>query len=199
MAVAFSQNQNQNQELHQSVSSESNSGAAPFKLCTPVNVPERPKKIAKTSSWDSGVTEQSSSSPTILSFGAPAIVTKIHAGFYGGGTGGMKQPKEEVEMALPGVVGNVGGNNKRSYDAMVGGEGMKKGGNHNGSNQEHILAERKRREKLSQRFIALSKIVPGLKKVCFYFSSIFLGINDRIILGCFGCILKNYLEQWKKN
>jgi hypothetical protein len=27
------------------------------------------------------------------------------------------------------------------------------------------LAERKRREKLSQRFIALSKIVPGLKKV----------------------------------
>ena len=32
-------------------------------------------------------------------------------------------------------------------------------------NQDHILAERKRREKLSQRFIALSKIVPGLKKV----------------------------------
>lgn len=31
--------------------------------------------------------------------------------------------------------------------------------------QDHILAERKRREKLSQRFIALSAIVPGLKKV----------------------------------
>jgi hypothetical protein len=27
------------------------------------------------------------------------------------------------------------------------------------------MAERKRREKLSQRFIALSAIVPGLKKV----------------------------------
>lgn len=31
--------------------------------------------------------------------------------------------------------------------------------------QDHIIAERKRREKLSQRFIALSAIVPGLKKV----------------------------------
>jgi hypothetical protein len=170
MAVAFSQNQNQNQnhELRQSISSESNTGTATFKVCAPVNVPERPKKIAKTTSWDSGVTEQSSSSPTILSFGAPAITTKVHAGFYGDATGGVKQPKEEVEMALPGIVGNVGGN-KRSYDAMVGGEAMKKGGNHTGSNQEHILAERKRREKLSQKFIALSKIVPGLKKVCFNF------------------------------
>ncbi|KAK4380850.1 Transcription factor [Sesamum angolense] len=31
--------------------------------------------------------------------------------------------------------------------------------------QDHILAERKRREKLSQRFIALSTLVPGLKKM----------------------------------
>ncbi|KAI3410682.1 BHLH domain-containing protein [Psidium guajava] len=31
--------------------------------------------------------------------------------------------------------------------------------------QDHIMAERKRREKLSQRFIALSALVPGLKKM----------------------------------
>ncbi|CAK7355426.1 unnamed protein product [Dovyalis caffra] len=31
--------------------------------------------------------------------------------------------------------------------------------------QDHVLAERKRREMLSQRFIALSAVVPGLKKV----------------------------------
>lgn len=31
--------------------------------------------------------------------------------------------------------------------------------------QDHILAERKRREKLSQRFITLSTLIPGLKKV----------------------------------
>ncbi|KAF4402121.1 hypothetical protein G4B88_017633 [Cannabis sativa] len=30
--------------------------------------------------------------------------------------------------------------------------------------QDHVIAERKRREKLSQRFIALSAVVPGLKK-----------------------------------
>ncbi len=34
-----------------------------------------------------------------------------------------------------------------------------------GHTQDHIMAERKRREKLSQRFIALSAVVPGLKKV----------------------------------
>ncbi|XP_065875561.1 transcription factor NAI1-like [Euphorbia lathyris] len=33
-----------------------------------------------------------------------------------------------------------------------------------GSTQDHVVAERKRRERLSQRFVALSTIVPGLKK-----------------------------------
>ncbi|CAL1381001.1 unnamed protein product [Linum trigynum] len=33
------------------------------------------------------------------------------------------------------------------------------------SAQDHVVAERKRREKLSQRFIALSAVVPGLKKM----------------------------------
>lgn len=32
--------------------------------------------------------------------------------------------------------------------------------------QDHVLAERKRRQKLGQLFITLSKVVPGLKKVC---------------------------------
>lgn len=31
--------------------------------------------------------------------------------------------------------------------------------------QDHVIAERKRRERLTERFIALSAIVPGLKKV----------------------------------
>lgn len=31
--------------------------------------------------------------------------------------------------------------------------------------QDHILAERKRREKLTERFVALSALIPGLKKV----------------------------------
>lgn len=35
--------------------------------------------------------------------------------------------------------------------------------------QDHVLAERKRREKLSQRFVALSALIPDLKKVTFMF------------------------------
>ncbi|KAJ4755716.1 basic helix-loop-helix (bHLH) DNA-binding superfamily protein [Rhynchospora pubera] len=163
--LAVVSDQSQNHGLLQSISSESNTNTAPIKFSAPIDIPERPKKIAKTTSWDSGVTEQSSTSPTILSFGVPTVTAQVHAGFYGGVTGGVRQPKKEVEMALPGVVGNVVGNNKRGYDAMVGGEGLRKGGSHTGSSQEHIIAERKRREKLSQRFIALSKIVPGLKKM----------------------------------
>lgn len=34
-----------------------------------------------------------------------------------------------------------------------------------GHSQDHIMAERKRRERLSQRFIALSALIPGLKKM----------------------------------
>ena len=41
--------------------------------------------------------------------------------------------------------------------------------------QDHILAERKRRELLSQLFISLSALVPGLKKVI-WFSYIFFPI-----------------------
>jgi hypothetical protein len=33
--------------------------------------------------------------------------------------------------------------------------------------QDHIIAERKRREKINQRFIELSTVIPGLKKVRF--------------------------------
>ncbi|KAJ4762629.1 basic helix-loop-helix (bHLH) DNA-binding superfamily protein [Rhynchospora pubera] len=155
--LAVVSDQSQNHGLLQSISSESNTNTAPIKFSAPVDIPERPKKIAKTTSWDSGVTEQSSTSPTILSFGVPTVTAQVHAGFYGGVTGSVKQPKQEVVDAV--------GNNKRGYDAMVGGEGLRKGGSHTGSSQEHILAERKRREKLSQKFIALSKIVPGLKKM----------------------------------
>ncbi|KAK8936476.1 Transcription factor bHLH25 [Platanthera zijinensis] len=59
---------------------------------------------------------------------------------------------------------------KRSFDAMAGEQKGKKSGGGAGPklsshNKDHILAERKRREKLSQKFIALSAVVPGLKKM----------------------------------
>lgn len=42
---------------------------------------------------------------------------------------------------------------------------------------DHIIAERKRREQLSQLFVALSALVPGLKKVLnFFFPQISQGV-----------------------
>lgn len=40
--------------------------------------------------------------------------------------------------------------------------------------QDHVLAERKRREKLAQRFISLSSLLPDLKKVQHYPKNIYI-------------------------
>ncbi|CAM0908355.1 unnamed protein product [Alopecurus aequalis] len=111
-------------------------------------------------SWDSCVTDQGSpadsSSPTILSFGGGADAA-ASANNYGTAAAPLK-PKQEVGAAamapFPGV--------KRSYDAEPARAAPTRPA---AQNQDHILAERKRREKLCERFIALSKIVPGLKKM----------------------------------
>jgi hypothetical protein len=135
----------------------------------------RPLKAAKVNtSWDSCITEQGSSadssSPTILSFGGHTAFAKAEAHvtsaapYYGSAAAPEKAPKQEVVDA--GVPPFHARPVKRSYDAMVAAEAQAPVPSRPASqNQDHILAERKRREKLSQRFIALSKIVPGLKKV----------------------------------
>ncbi|KAG8062420.1 hypothetical protein GUJ93_ZPchr0003g17817 [Zizania palustris] len=130
----------------------------------------RPRKAAKVNtSWDSCITEQGSpadSSLTILSFGGHAAAAAVFgnaqeqsAPYYGASA--AVKPKKEVDAASRPV--------KRSYDTMVAAAAdiAKAPATYRpaSQNQEHILAERKRREKLSQRFIALSKIVPGLKKM----------------------------------
>jgi hypothetical protein len=133
----------------------------------------RPCKAAKvnTTSWDSCITEQGSpadsSSPTILSFGgsnafARAAPQAPTAAYYGAAP--VVKPKQEVDAAAVAPLPQV---NKRSYDAMVAAEPARAAPvtRPAAQNQDHILAERKRREKLSERFIALSKIVPGLKKM----------------------------------
>ncbi|PUZ37248.1 hypothetical protein GQ55_9G103300 [Panicum hallii var. hallii] len=138
----------------------------------------RPRKAAKVNtSWDSCITEQGSpadsSSPTILSFGGHAAAAAFakaeahqvpSAPYYGAPA---KAPKQEVVDAGA-TAFHQERPAKRSYDAMVA-EVAKVPAPATtrpaSQNQDHIMAERKRREKLSQRFIALSKIVPGLKKM----------------------------------
>ena len=56
---------------------------------------------------------------------------------------------------------------QNEYYSVTYGQGTKRLSSTRNSlqNQEHVIAERKRREKLNQQFIALSAIIPGLKKV----------------------------------
>ncbi|KAJ6315266.1 hypothetical protein OIU78_018702 [Salix suchowensis] len=54
---------------------------------------------------------------------------------------------------------------KPKEEAVQGPKRINTNGTRLSQSQDHIIAERKRREKLSQRFIALSAVVPGLKKM----------------------------------
>ncbi|ONK76089.1 uncharacterized protein A4U43_C03F23760 [Asparagus officinalis] len=94
-----------------------------------------PKKIPQK-------TSRSSTSPSILSFGNP------------------DSPIDDQELGLDVQCASAG--SKRSYDGRVKRDVTDRPPSHN---QDHVLAERKRREKLSQRFISLSAIIPGLKKM----------------------------------
>lgn len=85
------------------------------------------------------VKTRSASSPSILSFGVPENFAIEQYG-----------SKRDFETMFRQQASNCGASvvKKPSY-----------------SNKEHIIAERKRREKLNERFISLAAIVPGLKKV----------------------------------
>ncbi|KAJ8491744.1 hypothetical protein OPV22_013465 [Ensete ventricosum] len=146
------------QDLERSPSSESYTSYSSFQ---PPASTERAKKPIKTSSWSSCTTDKNSaalsdaSCPRILSFGNPESPLR-HSNLSHAVT--VKR-KEEPDVSIP---------SKRNYGAMSGDGGTKRGnpGPRPAShNQEHIMAERKRREKLSQRFIELSAVVPDLKKM----------------------------------
>ncbi|URD72801.1 hypothetical protein MUK42_25522 [Musa troglodytarum] len=123
------------QDVEPSPSSESHAPAST----------QRPKKATKTdASW-----------PRVLSFGRPESPI-CHSGLCAP----TMRPKEEMAVPIP-------GGSKRDYDTMSG-QGSKRANmaaRTASHNPEHVVAERKRREKLSQRFIALSAVVPGLKKM----------------------------------
>ncbi|KAF5190795.1 Transcription factor bhlh [Thalictrum thalictroides] len=137
---------------------------------------ERPAKQLKTSnSWESCTTEQISapeaSSPNMLSFGNSSSPAS-HQKFYGNSVGAVK-PKDEVVSPTNKSFSSEPRNSHGTYanqsyapKACQGNKRVNPSSTKPASyTQDHIIAERKRREKLSQRFIALSAIVPGLKKM----------------------------------
>lgn len=135
-------------------------------------VAERPAKQLKAA--DGGAkcqifapkADSSSSSSHIISF-ENSDYCKSGKGF---GVNGTVQPK--IEMAYESD-GNLkfssliteSWNNQYSSN----GQGIKKAAGSFSRNplhaRDHVIAERKRREKLNQRFIALSALIPGLNKV----------------------------------
>jgi len=62
--------------------------------------------------------------------------------------------------------------------------------------QDHIIAERKRREKISQKFIALSALLPDLKKVQYFFTQINfpLDLLNKFMILINGYSLINHLD-----
>ncbi|XP_012472591.1 transcription factor bHLH18 [Gossypium raimondii] len=133
---------------------------------------DRPIKQLKTgTSWNSSTitninhvpVPKKPSSPTshILSFEKPAASLPANSKqLYG--IDNIVKPKDETVCSGNNMnyfgqfqSTNYTAKNSRSYS-------MTRSPSHA---QDHIMAERKRREKLNQRFIALSAIVPGLKKM----------------------------------
>ncbi|XWS41706.1 hypothetical protein CRYUN_Cryun17cG0105800 [Craigia yunnanensis] len=105
---------------------------------------KRPMKQLKTNSWNSCITENippkasSSSSSHIISFDNSNSSPAISQQYYG--LDCDVKPKNEVSKRADSLT-------RTPLHA-----------------QDHVIAERKRREKLSQRFISLSALIPGLKK-----------------------------------
>ncbi|XP_061339444.1 transcription factor bHLH18-like [Gastrolobium bilobum] len=93
--------------------------------------------------------EKSATSPPsyILSFCDSTVVAATRDGAYGG-----KHPNREQTRS--GRVSSLKGANQIKMKPRKSSESL-----------DHIMAERKRRQELTQRFIALSAIIPGLKKI----------------------------------
>ena len=143
----------------QQLSSKSCNSYPSFHLvgsATEVRYAERPKKLPKINCWNSCTTKQNlallpdDSSPTSLLFC------------------NQNPPNWEV------IGGPIKRRDKMGLMVSQGSEQNLETVTHQGSKaasmgpshaQDHIIAERHRREKLSQGFIQLSAVIPGLKKV----------------------------------
>ncbi|XP_024167014.1 transcription factor bHLH25 [Rosa chinensis] len=122
---------------------------------------DRPMKQFKPNNW-SPSNHQFASLPNLLSF----------VNSYNTNQVGVVKPKEETAVCSKNInhfpsdilvsQGSFGNQNS-SLKASQGTNRISTN-TRLSQTQDHIIAERKRREKLSQRFIALSAMVPGLKK-----------------------------------
>ncbi|KAK7263298.1 hypothetical protein RJT34_30885 [Clitoria ternatea] len=139
--------------------------------------PTKQPKITMSTTWNAHGSDflapkpSSTASSKIISFEHSNASSVASQHFYNMGSG-LKKPKVETGCTgkfdfAAAVVSHNGVYDSKSFASYD------KQGNKAATTitrnptqaQDHVIAERKRREKLSQRFIALSSIVPGLKKM----------------------------------
>ncbi|XP_057495581.1 transcription factor bHLH25-like [Actinidia eriantha] len=125
---------------------------------------DQASKMQKTNSWNSSRTHHVSNSQVTSS---PNQVPLPNSNY--GNQFGLLKPKEDALSpknitTFPSDTLSFGGSFGNQNYVFKASHGAKRIST-NPNNQEHIIAERKRREKISQRFIALSAIIPGLKKM----------------------------------
>ncbi|XP_022773907.1 transcription factor bHLH18-like [Durio zibethinus] len=137
---------------------------------------KRPMKQLKTNSWDSSITENippikasSSSSSQIISFDNSNSSPSFSQQYYGLDCDVKPKNNElgwEGNMGyVPSLISQSACKNQSCSPKF---RQVSKGAGSLTRNplhaRDHVIAERKRREKLSQRFISLSALIPGLKK-----------------------------------
>ncbi|XVE94067.1 hypothetical protein REPUB_Repub01dG0248500 [Reevesia pubescens] len=132
---------------------------------------DRPSKQLKTNSWNSCKTDiadisslQAAFSPNSLSFASsnhiinPMDILKLKE------EAACSKSMESLHSDILFSQNPFGSQNNYVLKGCHGAKRVSTG-NRISQTRDHIMAERKRREKLSQKFIALSAIVPGLKKM----------------------------------
>ncbi|XP_022972484.1 transcription factor bHLH25-like [Cucurbita maxima] len=118
-------------------------------------------KQLKSDGWSSYQTNNHSSNSPVVSYPTASVSASNYTNQMD-----FTRPKEEV--VCPRSISNLPSDMLVSQDTLRHPSHGTKSTSTNSripQAQDHILAERKRREKLNQRFIALSAIVPGLKKM----------------------------------
>ncbi|XP_059313848.1 transcription factor bHLH18-like [Lycium ferocissimum] len=170
-AASFGQN------LHESFASQPILGhKRPIEMSQVVE--ERPLKNPKTShSWNNNNSYENDQILSSQSVASPNYHLINSSNNYTNQQVVTMKPKEETTLSSSSITFAADHNNMVCQDSFANQNYMFKANNHQGANksvstngkltqaQDHIIAERKRREKLSQRFIALSALIPGLKKM----------------------------------
>lgn len=135
----------------------------------------RPSKQLKTNSWDSCTAEpitsrkSSSSSVQLISFGNSNLPPPTDTLKFHGHQDKKAKPKNEASsdrnMKFASLI-SEGSYENQNYSPKSGDRTKRVSSTTRNplNNHDHVVAERKRREKLTQRFIALSALVPGLRK-----------------------------------